>query len=152
SSGRASIATDRIVSFTERGLQLESGEELEADVIITATGLNIQVLGGMTLAVDGEEGDFSQTVNYKGAMFSGGANLAMTFGYSNPSWTLKADLIASFVCRLINHMDEHGYTRCLPLAPDPAEPRAPFLDLTSGYVTRALDVLPKQGARQPWRL
>jgi cation diffusion facilitator CzcD-associated flavoprotein CzcO len=152
SAGRASIVTDRIATFTERGLQLASGEELEADVIVTATGLNIQVLGGMSVSVDGEEIDFSETVNYKGAMFSGVPNLAMTFGYSNASWTLKADLIASFVCRLINYMDERGYTRCLPLAPDPAQPRGPFLDLTSGYVTRALDLLPKQGARQPWRL
>jgi cation diffusion facilitator CzcD-associated flavoprotein CzcO len=152
SGGRASIVTDRLVTFTERGLQLESGEELEADVVITATGLNIQILGGMSVSVDGEEVDFSQTVNYKGAMFSGVPNMAMTFGYSNASWTLKADLIASFVCRLLNHMDERGYSRCLPLPPDPAQPRAPFLDLTSGYVTRALDLLPKQGARQPWRL
>jgi cation diffusion facilitator CzcD-associated flavoprotein CzcO len=152
SAGRASIVTDRIATFTQRGLQLESGEELEADVIVTATGLNIQILGGMSVSVDGDEIDFSQTVNYKGAMFSGVPNMAMTFGYSNASWTLKADLIASFVCRLISYMDEHGYTRCLPLAPDPAQPRGPFLDLTSGYVTRALDLLPKQGARQPWRL
>jgi cation diffusion facilitator CzcD-associated flavoprotein CzcO len=152
SNGRASIVTDRIATFTERGLQLESGAELEADVIVTATGLNIQILGGMSMAVDGREVDFSETVGYKGAMFSGVPNFAMTFGYTNASWTLKADLIASYVCRLIKHMDQHGLTRAVPLAPDPALPRVPFLDLTSGYITRALDGLPKQGPHQPWRL
>jgi len=152
SNGSASIATDRIETFTERGLQLASGAELEADIIITATGLNIQMLGGMTMAVDGRDVDFSETVGYKGAMFSGVPNFAMTFGYTNASWTLKADLIASFFCRLINYMDERGLTRAVPLAPDPALPRAPFLDLTSGYVKRALDGLPKQGPHQPWRL
>jgi cation diffusion facilitator CzcD-associated flavoprotein CzcO len=152
SSGRASIVTDRIETFTERGLKLASGDELEADVIVTATGLNIELLGGIGVTVDGEHVDLSRTVGYKGAMFSGVPNLAMTFGYSNASWTLKADLIASYVCRLINHMDQRGYDRALPLAPDPAEPRTPFLDLTSGYVTRALEIMPKQGTRQPWRL
>jgi cation diffusion facilitator CzcD-associated flavoprotein CzcO len=152
SGDRASVVTDRIDTFTESGILLESGSELQADVIVTATGLQIQILGGMSVAVDGHAVDFSESVNYKGAMFSGVPNLAMTFGYTNASWTLKADLIASFVCRLIAYMDEHGYQRCLPLAPDPALPRAPFLDLTSGYVTRALDGLPKQGSRQPWRL
>jgi monooxygenase len=152
SSGRASVVTDRIATFTERGLQLESGAELEADVIVTATGLNIQILGGMTAAVDGHPVDFSQTVGYKGAMFSGIPNFAMTFGYTNASWTLKADLIASYFCRLINHMDAHGLTRAVPLAPDPALGRLPFLDLTSGYVARALDSLPQQGPDKPWRL
>jgi cation diffusion facilitator CzcD-associated flavoprotein CzcO len=152
SSGRASIVTDRIATFTEHGLLLESGAELPADVIVTATGLNIQMFGGMTVAVDGRPVDFSETVGYKGAMFSGVPNFAMTFGYTNASWTLKADLIASYVCRLINHMDAHGLTRAVPLAPDPALERIPFLDLTSGYVTRALDSLPRQGPHRPWRL
>jgi cation diffusion facilitator CzcD-associated flavoprotein CzcO len=152
SNGSASIVTDRIETFTERGLRLQSGAELEADVIVTATGLNIRVLGDMSLTVDGHDVDVSQTVGYKGAMFSGLPNFAMTFGYTNASWTLKADLIASFVCRLINHMDARGFTRAVPLAPDPSLPRGPFLDLTSGYVQRALDKLPKQGPHEPWRL
>jgi cation diffusion facilitator CzcD-associated flavoprotein CzcO len=152
SNGSASVVTDRIETFTERGIRLESGRELEADIIVTATGLNIRILGGMSLTVDGNPVDVSQTVGYKGAMFSGLPNFAMTFGYTNASWTLKADLIASFVCRLINHMDAHGFTRAVPRAPDPSQPLIPFLDLTSGYIKRALDAMPKQGALQPWRL
>jgi monooxygenase len=152
SSGRASIATDRIASFTERGVALKSGAELEADVIVTATGLNLLVLGGMGLEVDGREVDISETVGYKGMMLSGVPNLALTLGYTNASWTLKGDLVAGYVCRLLGYMDEHGYTQCTPRAPDPESERVPFLDLASGYVLRAIDELPKQGTRTPWRL
>jgi cation diffusion facilitator CzcD-associated flavoprotein CzcO len=151
-NGDATVVTDRIETFTERGLKLASGAELEADVIITATGLNLQLLGGMSLAVDGEPVDLSQTVGYKGMMFSGVPNLAVTLGYTNASWTLKGDLCAEYVCRVLNHMDANGHGRVTPLAPDPALPTHPFLDLESGYVLRSLAALPKQGDRTPWRL
>jgi monooxygenase len=151
-SGAASVVTDRIETFTERGLRLASGAELEADVIVTATGLNLLLLGGIALAVDGEEVDLSQTVGYKGMMFSGVPNFALTLGYTNASWTLKGDLCAEYVCRLLNHMDAHGYRACTPRRPDPSLPTQPFIDLVSGYVLRSIDQLPKQGARTPWRL
>ena len=151
-SGRASMVTDRIATFTERGLALESGPELEADVIVTATGLNLLVLGGMDLVVDGEEVDLSKRVAYKGMMLSGVPNLAMTLGYTNASWTLKCDLVAQHVCRLLEYMDRRGYASSTPRGPDPALPTEPFIDLKSGYVLRSLDALPRQGATLPWRL
>ncbi|HEY0516770.1 MAG TPA: NAD(P)/FAD-dependent oxidoreductase [Solirubrobacteraceae bacterium] len=151
-TGRASIVTDRIETFTQRGVLLASGRELEADVIVTATGLNLLALGGIEIAVDGEEVSLPETVGYKGMMLSGVPNLALTLGYTNASWTLKADLVAEYVCRLLNHMQARGYARCTPKAPPADEPTAPFLDLKSGYVERALDKLPRQGARAPWRL
>ena len=150
--GRASVVTDRIDSFTEKGVRLASGEELEADIIITATGLNLLVMGGISLSVDGQEVDLSKTVGYKGMMFSGVPNMALTLGYTNASWTLKADLVAEYVCRVLNHMDERGYDRFVPRRPGPSIPTEPFLNLQSGYVTRALDHLPLQGAVAPWRL
>jgi monooxygenase len=150
--GGASVVTDRIETFTERGLQLASGQELEADVIITATGINLQLLGGMTVAVDGEDVDLSACVGYKGIMFSGVPNAAVTLGYTNASWTLKADLCAEYVCRLLNHMDAHGHDIVTPRAPAPGTPTHPLIDLRSGYVLRAVDALPKQGDRTPWRL
>jgi monooxygenase len=149
--GTASIATDTITTISEKGVRLSSGEELEADIIITATGLNLSILGGMTLDLDGHRLSLADTVGYKGMMFSGVPNLALTVGYTNASWTLKADLVAEYVCRLLAYMDDHGYRRAVPLAP-PAGGVAPFIDLTSGYITRSLDRLPKQGARPPWRL
>lgn len=151
-SGDASIVTDGIETFTEAGLRLTSGAELEADIVITATGLNLQLLGGMGVAVDGRDVDMSETVGYKGMMFSGVPNAAVTLGYTNASWTLKGDLCAQYVCRLLNHMDEHGYRTVTPRAPDPSQPTHPFLDLASGYVLRSLDSLPKQGDTTPWRL
>jgi monooxygenase len=152
SSGKASIVTDRIETFTERGIKLVSGAELEADVIVTATGLNLLVMGGVSLNVDGRETSFAETVGYKGIMFSGLPNLALTLGYTNASWTLKGDLAATWVCRLLNHMDAHGYDICVPHGPDPSEPTDPFIDLASGYVLRSIDQLPRQGPRAPWRL
>jgi monooxygenase len=152
SSGKASVVTDRIETFTEKGLRLASGAELEADVIVTATGLNVLMLGGMTIAVDGREIDLSQTVGYKGMMFSGVPNLALAIGYTNASWTLKCDLVAEYVCRLLNHMDVQGYRQCMPRAPDPSVEVEPFIDLQSGYVLRSIDSLPKQGTSAPWRL
>ncbi|HYV16834.1 MAG TPA: NAD(P)/FAD-dependent oxidoreductase [Conexibacter sp.] len=150
--GKATIATDTIETFTETGLKLASGAELEADVVVTATGLNLLLLGGMSLAVDGQEVDLSETVGYKGMMFSGIPNAAVTLGYTNASWTLKGDLCAEYVCRLLNHMDVHGYRQVTPRRPDPSQPTRPFLDLQSGYVLRSLDQLPKQGDKPPWRM
>jgi monooxygenase len=121
-------------------------------VIITATGLNLMVLGGIGIDVDGRKIDLAETVGYKGMMLSGVPNLALTIGYTNASWTLKADLAATYVCRLLNHMDEKGYRQVTPLGPDPAQPTEPFIDLASGYVLRSLAALPKQGSRKPWRL
>jgi cation diffusion facilitator CzcD-associated flavoprotein CzcO len=152
SDGGASIVTDEIETFTQKGIKLSSGRELEADIIVTATGLNLLALGGMTLAIDGVEVDLPHTVAYKGAMLCGVPNLAITFGYTNASWTLKADLIATYVCRLLAHMDERDYAVCTPRAPDPGLPTEPFLDLKAGYVLRALKDFPRQGATMPWRL
>jgi cation diffusion facilitator CzcD-associated flavoprotein CzcO len=152
SDGDASIVTGAIETFTERGLKLASGEELEADIVITATGLNLLALGGMELVVDGREVELSETVGYKGMMLSGVPNLAIAIGYSNASWTLKADLVSEYVCRLLNHMDARGYDQFTPLPPDPAMPTKPFMDLMSGYVMRSLHSFPRQGTRAPWQL
>ncbi len=152
SSGRASVVTGTIETFTETGVRLDDGTALDADVIITATGLNLLALGGIELEVDDRPVDLAETVGYKGMMLSGIPNLVMTVGYTNASWTLKADLVAEYVCRLLRHMDAAGVDRCLPLAPSPSMPTAPFLDLKSGYVQRSIDALPRQGADAPWRL
>jgi cation diffusion facilitator CzcD-associated flavoprotein CzcO len=149
---RASVVTDQIETFTEHGIQLKSGAELPAEVIVTATGLNLQLLGGMQLAVDGVPIDFSKTLNYKGMMFSSVPNFASVFGYTNASWTLKADLTCAYVCRLMNYMDSHGYRQCTPRNRDPQQSEQPFIDFSSGYVQRSIAQLPKQGARAPWRL
>ncbi|SNR23301.1 flavin-containing monooxygenase [Blastococcus mobilis] len=149
--GEASIATGRIARFTPTGIALESGEHLDADVIVTATGLNLLPMGGMSLSVDGDPVDVSQAVSYKGMMLSGVPNFTMTIGYTNASWTLKADLVSGYVCRLINHLDAEGYASATPVAP-PEGADQPFLDLASGYVQRSLADLPKQGRRTPWRL
>jgi cation diffusion facilitator CzcD-associated flavoprotein CzcO len=150
--GRTSIVTDRIETFTESGVKLASGAELEADLVVTATGLNLLVLGGMEVVLDGVKADLSKTVVYKGMMFSGIPNLALSAGYTNASWTLKCDLVAQYVCRLLEHMDAHGHRIATPRAPHPSLPTEPFIGLKSGYVLRALERLPKQGASQPWRL
>ena len=150
--GQASVVTDHIETFTEAGIRLQSGTELEADIIVTATGLNLQMLGGAEVIVDGHPVAPGDTVGYKGMMFSGIPNAALSVGYTNASWTLKCDLICEYVCRLIAHMDEHGYAYCMPVAPDASEPLQPLLDFSSGYVLRAIDELPKQGMRAPWRL
>ncbi len=150
--GQASIVTDNIETFTEKGLRLASGADLEADLIVTATGLKLLLLGGLTIAVDGQEIELSETVGYKGIMFSGVPNLAVALGYTNASWTLKCDLTCEYVCRLLRHMDERGYRQCTPRGPDPSLPTQPFIDLASGYVLRSVDRFPKQGSRTPWRL
>jgi cation diffusion facilitator CzcD-associated flavoprotein CzcO len=149
--GDASIATGRIKTFTEKGIELESGEHLDADVIVTATGLNLLPMGGMTLSLDGEPVDVSKTASYKGMMISGVPNFTMVIGYTNASWTLKADLVNRYVCRLLNHLDAEGYVSATPVAP-PEGADEPFLDLSSGYVQRSLAQLPKQGSRTPWKL
>ena len=152
SAGRASVVTDRIDTFTERGLRLESGAELEADLIVTATGLNLLTLGGMELAVDGRDIELAETMSYKGMMLGGVPNLAMAFGYTNASWTLKCDLTCEYVCRLLNHMQEHGYATCTPHNRDPSVTEEPFIDFSSSYVLRSIDQFPRQGSKAPWRL
>jgi monooxygenase len=151
-AGRASVVTDRIETFTETGLELESGTELEADLIVTATGLDLVPLGGMAISVDGEEVELPKALGYKGMMLSGVPNLAAAFGYTNASWTLKCDLTCEYVCRLLAYMDEHGYAQATPRNRDPSITEEPFVDFTSGYVLRAIDRFPKQGSRPPWRL
>jgi cation diffusion facilitator CzcD-associated flavoprotein CzcO len=150
--GRASVVTDQIETFTERGLKLRSGAELEADLIVTATGLNLLPLGGLEATVDGVRVDFAKTFNYKGMMFSEVPNLALAVGYTNASWTLKAELICKYVCRLLNHMEQTGTRQCTPRLRDRNVEEAPFLDLTSGYVQRSIHKFPKQGAKVPWKL
>ena len=150
--GRASIATDRIETFTETGLRLASGAELEADLVVTATGLNLVPLGGVQLNVDGRDVEIPKTMGYKGMMLSGVPNMAVAIGYTNASWTLKCDLTCQFVCRLLNHMDARGYRQCTPQNRDPSITEEPFIDFTSGYVLRAIDKFPRQGSRPPWRL
>jgi monooxygenase len=151
-NGRAAVVTDRIDTFTEKGLRLASGKELEADLIVTATGLNLLALGGMQIAVDGREVKLSETMSYKGMMLSGVPNMALALGYTNASWTLKCDLTCEYVCRLLNHMDEHGYALCAPYNRDPSVTELPFIDFSSGYVLRSIEQFPKQGSKAPWRL
>jgi monooxygenase len=151
-SGRASVATGRIDTFTETGVRLRSGEDLPADLIVTATGLDLLAIGGMTLAVDGREIQLSETMSYKGMMLAGVPNLAVVLGYTNASWTLKVDLTCDYVCRLLNHMDDHGYIQCMPGQPDPSVGRLPFIDFSSGYIRRAAGRFPMQGSKAPWRL
>ncbi|TDC56853.1 NAD(P)/FAD-dependent oxidoreductase [Actinomadura sp. KC345] len=149
---RASIVTDRIETFTERGIRLASGTELHADVIVAATGLNVRLLGGARIVVDGRPIDPAQAIGYKAMMLSGVPNLSFAIGYTNASWTLKCDLVARYLCRLINHMDAHGHRQCTPLAPDRSQPTVPFVELTSGYIQRSLRLLPRQGTKRPWRI
>tara|TARA_B100001146_G_scaffold193315_1_gene179835 strand:- start:4613 stop:6076 length:1464 start_codon:yes stop_codon:yes gene_type:complete len=150
-SQKASVVTEHINSFVKNGILLESGEILEADLIVTATGLNIQMLAGINIEVDKVKVDFSKTVTYKGMMFSGVPNLVNSFGYINASWTLRSDLTCEFLCRLINHMDAQDYRQCRPLTNDEVEEENDMLDFSSGYLTRAINILPKQGTKSPWR-
>ncbi len=152
SDGTASVVTDHIDTFTETGLRLTSGAELEADVIVTATGLELLFLGGIALTVDGEPVDVSERLTYKGMMLEGVPNLAVAVGYTNASWTLKAELTCGYVCRLLNHLRATGLRQCTPVNPDTELAPAPLLDLTSGYVQRAAATFPKQGSRFPWQV
>ena len=149
--GRAEIVTDHIDTFTANGIKLKSGQELEADIIVTATGLQLEALGGTTVTVDGEPIDFGKTFTYKGLMYSGVPNLASIFGYTNASWTLRADLICDYVCRLLNTMDQKGVQIATPRLRDATLKPEPWLDFSSGYVQRAIATLPKQGPKAPWR-
>ncbi len=149
--GTVSIETDTIERFTEHGILLRSGKELVAEIIITATGLTMQLMSGLELVVNGTSIEAAKTMSYKGMMSSEVPNFAASFGYTNASWTLKSDLTAAFVCRLLNYMDKRGYVQATPRR-DPAVAEAPFLDFTSGYVQRALAHLPKQGTTKPWKL
>ena len=151
-SGRASIATDEIERFTPTGIQLKSGAHLDADLIVTATGLNLQVLGGLQLSVDGAAIDLAKTLNYKGLMFSGVPNLASSFGYTNASWTLRSDLTCEYVCRLLNHMKKRGLKQCTPRNTDASITEQPWVDFSSSYFARAMHLFPKQGSKAPWKL
>lgn len=150
--GKASVVTDHIDTFTEKGILLQSGQELEADIIITATGLDLQLLGGMEMELDGKPQKFSETMNYKGFMFKDVPNFGMVFGYTNASWTLKADITLEYLCRLLKLMDKKGMKQVTPRLSDGDVHEEPFLDFQSGYVQRALPFLPRQGSKSPWKL
>ena len=149
-NGTADVVTDRIETFTEDGVLLASGRELEADVIVTATGLNVQAIGGISLTVDGDPVHLPDTVAYKGMMLSGVPNFVLAIGYTNSSWTLKIGLLCEHFCRLLAYMDAHGYDVARPEPRDPDMPTRPFLDFAAGYIQRAVDQLPRQGDRMPW--
>jgi len=150
-SGRAEIVTDHIETFTPAGIRLHSGTELEADVIITATGLNLLPLGGISLTVDGSEINVPERVAYKGMMLEGVPNMAFAIGYTNASWTLKVDLVSSYVSRIVQHMRANGFTTVTPRLSGPIE-TSPFIEMTSGYFERSRHLLPLQGSKAPWRL
>ena len=150
--GAADVVTDTIDTFTPGGIRLASGDELPADVIVTATGLNLLLFGGMKLSLDGAPIDPSKRVTYKGMMLDGVPNLAFAIGYTNASWTLKIDLVVHFVTRMLRHLDRSGTTAVTPEAPQNLGALRPLIDLTSGYIRRGIDQMPKQGARAPWTL
>ena len=145
------MVTDRIRTFTETGLELESGETLDADIIVTATGLNVRIFGGAALSVDGIEVEPSKTMAYRALMLSGVPNFAFTIGYTNASWTLKADLVSEYVCRLLAHLDSSGARSVVPVR-DEAVAEVPLMDIQAGYVQRVIDTLPRQGDVAPWSL
>ena len=151
-SGNVSIVTDHIATFTETGIQLRSGQALPADIVVTATGLALKLLSGVQLVVDGVPVDLARAMSYKGTMYSDIPNLASAFGYTNASWTLKIELTAGYVCRLLNYMDRHSYTQCTPRRQEGSLVERPLLELTSGYIQRSSDTLPRQGSRNPWKL
>lgn len=150
-SDKASIVTDHIDAFDETGITLASGEHLNADIIVTATGLQMVPLGGVDFEVDGEPVSIPDRVSYKGVMVSGVPNMAACFGYTNASWTLRADLISRWVCRLLNHMDANGYAVATPTLSDPDMQTGPLVDFSSGYIQRAVALFPKQGVQEPWQ-
>jgi monooxygenase len=152
SSGRADVVTDHIATFRERGIELESGRTLDADIIVSATGLSLLALGGISLTVDGAKIELPKTVLYKGMMLTGVPNFNFVFGYTNNSWTLRADLVNRYVLRLLDFMQSQGYDRATPKPPTSEPADRPFLDLSSGYVQRSLGELPRQGRRAPWRM
>ena len=149
--GNASVVTDQIEKFTEKGILLKSGKEIVTDIIITATGLNLEMLSNINLTVDNKPIDISQTITYKGMMYSGIPNFASTFGYTNASWTLGADLTSEYVCRVINHMKKKNYNVACPKNDSNVETDPDYLNLTSGYIKRAQHIFPQQGKESPWR-
>ncbi len=151
-SGAASVVTDHIDTFTETGLRLESGTELNADIVVTATGLELLFIGGIELAVDGEKVDLPSKLTYKGMMLEGVPNLALAIGYTNASWTLKCDLTCGYVTRLLNHLHATGERQCTPRNTDSSVSAEPLLGLSSGYVQRSADRFPKQGSKFPWQV
>lgn len=151
-TGKASVVTEQIDRFTAGGIRLKSGQELPADVIVSATGLELQLFGGMQLAVDGVPFDAAKSMGYRGIMLRDLPNAAVVLGYTNASWTLKADLSSEYFCRLIKHMDAIGMRQCTPRDARREVKEAPFLDLASGYIQRAADKIPSQGDRAPWKL
>lgn len=151
-SNKAEIVTDTIDTFTAEGIRLTSGRELAADVVVSATGLQLQVFGGAEVMVDGVPFDLQNKLCYKGVMFQDLPNMGIVLGYTNASWTLKADLTVEYFCRLIHHMDRTGAKQVTPRNRDANIDKLPFLDLNSGYIERAKDQLPHQGSRVPWRL
>jgi cyclohexanone monooxygenase len=150
--GRASVTTGTIDRFTRTGIRLVSGEELQADIVVTATGLVMRILGGIAISVDGLPVNVAERISYKGMMLNDVPNLVLSFGYTNASWTLKSDLTARYFCRLLNYMHGHGLAWCVPRLPPEGVKRMPMLDFSSGYVARAEGMLPGQGATAPWRL
>jgi cation diffusion facilitator CzcD-associated flavoprotein CzcO len=149
---KVTVVTDTIETFTETGIKLKSGEHLDADIVVTATGLVLQPVGGAKLSVDGQPVDLSKRYIYKGMMYSDVPNLASVFGYTNASWTLKADLVCEYVCRLLTYMDRRGYKVCTPTNSDPTLTEEPWVNFSSGYIQRALAHQPKQGSKRPWKL
>ena len=150
--GQADVVTDTIDTFTTTGIKLASGEELPADIVITATGLNLQLFGGAKLSRNGEAIDPGQRLAYRALMLEGLPNAAFTFGYVNASWTLKADLVSEYLCRLLNYMDQHGYDVVEPASPGSAVERKPFTDMSSGYFARSMHLLPQRGTTGPWQI
>ena len=151
-SGKATVVTDQIAAFTANGVRLHSGVELPADVVVTATGLTMKLMSGVQLVVDSAPVNLGTTLSYKGMMYRDIPNLASAFGYTNASWTLKCELTSAYVCRLLRYMDRHGYTAATPRNHDQSMTETPALSLTSGYVARALDTLPRQGSKRPWKM
>lgn len=151
-AGRADVVTDTIEAFTPTGLRLASGKELPADIVVTATGLDMQLAGGATFSVDGAPVALNEALSYKGMMFSDVPNLVSVFGYTNASWTLKADLTSEYACRLLNAMDAKRMRQCTPVRAGAAVDPAPFLDFSSGYVARGVARFPRQGVEKPWRV
>lgn len=151
-SGKAQMVTEQIDTLTETGIRLRSGQELAADVIVTATGLKLQACGGMSIDVDGVPVQIGDTLAYKGMMLSNVPNFALCVGYTNASWTLRSDLASRYICRVLNYMDENGYKMCVARHVARSVAKRPLLDMTAGYVLRAADVLPKQGPGAPWQM
>ena len=150
--GKTLVVTEHIEQFTEKGILLKSGEELEADLIISATGLKLKLAGGIAFHLDGQPFNNKEMINYKGIMLKDIPNMAAIIGYTNASWTLKADLSCIYVTRLLNYMDKHKKSACTPRSKDDKMETEPIIDFSSGYVLRALDKLPKQGKKFPWKL